>query len=83
MTWQPIETIPAEVRRESTKIYLHSPNWPCAHKAVWDLVASDEGDFGAWHLEDEDGGAMGDGMLWPDEDHMPTQWSYIPEDPPS
>ena len=76
--WPTIDTAP----RDGTPVVLYHADWDVAHIARWDVVEgpdeNGEGGFSLWHLMDETGGAMGDGFLWPDEDHMPTHWIRRP-----
>ncbi|MCG8394225.1 MAG: hypothetical protein MI745_14195 [Pseudomonadales bacterium] len=78
--WQPIETAP----KDGTLVFLYHENWNVAYLAHWGLLEGGDEDTGegyifAWLLQQEDGGAMGDGILWQDEDFMPTHWMPVPE----
>lgn len=77
--WQPIETAP----KDGTEIVLFTHQWDTAHIAYWDWVDGPDDDgtggFCAWHLKQDDSGAMSDGLLWPDEDWMPTHWMPLPD----
>lgn len=79
MEWKTIDSHP----KDGTVILYHK-NWDVCHKAEWKWFEEpdEDGNGGIllWHLEKEDGGAMGDGLLWPDEDYMPTHYCLPPLD---
>jgi len=80
--WRDISSAP----KFGAVVALYHEHWPVIHKGKWDWVEGpgEDGTGGwcAWLLEAEDGGVMGDGQLWPDEDSMPTHWAPLPEATP-
>lgn len=82
--WRPIEEAP----KDGTEIFLFHPGWDAAQIAKWDWVEGPDedgsGGYCLWHLRDDDAGAMGDGLLWPEEEwKMPTLWQPLPAPPRS
>ena len=79
--WQPIKTHPTD----GTEVFIYRPGWDSAPVASWGIIeGGDEygyGGFFAWQFKDDTEGAMGDGILWPEEQSEPTLWAPVPGAP--
>lgn len=75
--WRPISTVP----RDGRKVVLYNPDWPSCPIARWDWIEGPDEDGNGicmWHVEEEYGGSQQDGLLWPEDDGLPTLWMPMP-----
>lgn len=76
--WRYIESAP----RDGTKVILYNEIYEELPIGYWDLVEGcDEngnGGFCLWHVS-EFFSANHDGLLWPEEDILPTHWMHLPK----
>lgn len=79
MSLKPIEEAP----RDGTKIVLYNSIYVAFPIGYWDVVVgeTEEKSGGTWFLLDDSAGCMGDGILWPNEDIMPTHFWPLPDPP--
>jgi hypothetical protein len=74
--FRPIETHPTD----GTEVLIYRPGWDYAPVAVWEWVEGPPDGFCLWHFKDDTLGAMGDGILWPEEESTPTLWAPLPKE---